>query len=685
MEMRNFLKRIPFFIATLMISLAMFLAAFLPQKSISVSAERADVPYMTSSIEDDLSDLSELRYPANEWADHELVRFTEFFYTEDKNEEYRYGLYVYVYNPVEKEISRANASVNMAITYNEKGEPEEYANFALQYVDHTSNHRFYKYYVKDSSRLLNTARAYEQANGKRRYDVAGVQIMYKSGVDVKDEKVGLTYFFSGYGKGLGSGAEKQSTLTCESRMLETIELEVNSTYDRFLTWESSNYYDYDQVSMVYFSVPEEYFTNYGGLQKIKSEWYEYKTKPIFVTSDEGNYDDLYPWLHTNIGNGTKDCHCTVMWDDFRYSGISGYTCNFVYNGSASYWGDNNPHKLSQMDWLFYRADVEDDEDYYVTTDEILDYMRWYTNRFGGELVTDRYSKALFENSIDKGRLDLLKDPTSTCGYVVQEIDAGDTINLVEVEDQTIWESIWSERESTSYEIDPIVVIDAEDMNGLNANTFAHTYHINEHDAAVVYEAAVDATRKGERFVLFSFAVTEYVTMEACFDDNTSGGISSYDGFIAQETVFLNYDVISLTFRSELGVDTVIAAVANPIDIVSGIEAPSGLADDGCGDIWSVIYMILGLVVVVLIIIFWPYVGPIITAPFRFIAYLIRRCRERSADKRMRRVEKLHAKAEKEKQKAAIERDKAALAKAKQARKAAKKNKKYKITYKGDKK
>lgn len=682
MEKRKFLKRIPFFFAMLVISIAVFLAAFLPQKSISVSAERADVPYMTSSIEDDLSDLSELRYPANEWGNHELVRFTEFYYTADKDDDYRYGLYVYVYNPVEKEIAQSNASVNMAITYNAKGEPEKYENFRLEYVDHTSNRRFYKYYVKDSARILETARSYEQANGKRRYDVAGVQIMYKSGIKVKDEKVGLSYFFSGYGKGLGPGAEKKSTLTCESRTLETIKLEVNSTYYRFLTYERDTYEQYDQLSMVYFSVPEKYFADYGGLQKIKSEWYEYRTKPIFVTSDKVCYDHLRPWIGHDIGEGTEDCKATVLWDD-KAKDSPGGTWNSVYNREPSYWGGNNRYLLKQMDWLFYRADVEDNDDYYVTTGELLNYMKWYTDRFGGELVTDRYSKGLFENSIDKDRLDLLKNSQSTCGYVVQEIDAGDTINLTEVNNRNWWETIWESPVYSNHEIDPIVVIEADDIRGFNKDTFANKYNINAKDAATVYESAVDATRNGERFILFSFAVTDYYAAEATFDRNNEGGVGSTDGFVAQETVFLNYDVISLTFRSDLGVDTVIAAVSDPVDIVAGLDAPSGLnGGSGCGDIWSVIYMILGLVVLVLILIFWPYVGPIITAPFRFIAYLIRRCRERSADKRMRRVEKLHAKAENEKQKAAIARDKAAIKKAKAARKTAKK---YKITYKGDKK
>ena len=278
---------------------------------------------------------------------------------------------------------------------------------------------------------------------------------------------------------------------------------------------------------------------------------------------------------------------------------------------------------------------------------------------------------------------MLSDPTSKCGHVVREVDAGDTMSILEQDDQSWWDRLWNGERTTRHRIEPIVVIDAATMKGLNMMTFAYQYYINKHDAEAVYKAAKDATDKGERFVLFRFAETDYVAYKARFDDNEYIGYSVQDGYVAQETVFLNYDVISLTFRGELGVDTVIAAVSDPIDIVAGLDAPSGLGDDeGCGDVWSVIYIILGLAVVVLIIIFWPIVGPIITAPFRFVRYLFDSGRKRRENRRRRKAEKLHAKAEKEKQKAAIERDKAAIKKAKAARKTAKK---YKITYKGDKK
>ena len=43
--------------------------------------------------------------------------------------------------------------------------------------------------------------------------------------------------------------------------------------------------------------------------------------------------------------------------------------------------------------------------------------------------------------------------------------------------------------------------------------------------------------------------------------------------MARETVFLNFDIIELTFKMEDGTETVLGVVADPIDIIAGIDPP----------------------------------------------------------------------------------------------------------------
>ena len=106
-------------------------------------------------------------------------------------------------------------------------------------------------------------------------------------------------------------------------------------------------------------------------------------------------------------------------------------------------------------------------------------------------------------------------------------------------------------------------------------TFSSTYYVKMSDAATVKKYVIDSLTKGERPVLFRFAVTDFYASTARFDKHDLA-LSAKDGYVAQETVFLDFDVISLTFRDEKSVDKVIPVCASPIDIINGTEAPGDL-------------------------------------------------------------------------------------------------------------
>ena len=85
-------------------------------------------------------------------------------------------------------------------------------------------------------------------------------------------------------------------------------------------------------------------------------------------------------------------------------------------------------------------------------------------------------------------------------------------------------------------------------------------------------------------------------------------MSSEDGYVAMETLFLNFNIISLTFRNDRG-DTVIAVVSDPQNIINGVEPPPGLGDKEPN--WLMI--ILGIVGLILfLLIAGPILSPIIT-------------------------------------------------------------------------
>lgn len=76
---------------------------------------------------------------------------------------------------------------------------------------------------------------------------------------------------------------------------------------------------------------------------------------------------------------------------------------------------------------------------------------------------------------------------------------------------------------------------------------------------------------GQKPVLFRFAVTDYYASTAYFDSHSNIFFTNADGYVAQETLFFNFDIISLTFRDEAGKDTVLGVVTDPLDIIPDIE------------------------------------------------------------------------------------------------------------------
>ena len=162
-------------LVALMIALGAAASTFLPVYAAEYTA------YDRSAIEDDLKEIDVVAYPADAEGRHFLlddVGFMEYGYSESSfiAQNY-YGIYLYLYNPTEREIStRAGANVvNMATYYNVAGEPTIYENVEITVLDHTDNYRFYKFKIADSKTVYERARAYARGHdGVRRYDIASI-------------------------------------------------------------------------------------------------------------------------------------------------------------------------------------------------------------------------------------------------------------------------------------------------------------------------------------------------------------------------------------------------------------------------------------------------------------------------------------------------------------------------------
>lgn len=630
--MKRYIRKALKKIATL--ALAMFTLFGIIAPTLFAASAESEVltKFDESPVMDDLADVDLSEFTEGVSTDVQLVRFTEYGYSKESST--NYGLYLYVYNPQGLEFSEREGAneINIAVDYDDKGNPTSYQNLTLKICGYASGifytRRYYKFRVVENVSLIyNNAKRLERETGSRRYDIAGVQLWEKGTTsaqektnlsamrdfgDVNDYDVSKTFYFSGYAKGYGKGAEEESTLTCSYVELDTIKLDLQHTNYRLSTpyksGDENSYHIYEEVNSVYFSIPNQILDELGALTSIKAEWYEYKTTPIFVTSDQEAFDALKTYAGINIGEYKMDLPWRVLWEDTisyapgspslpaQHSIAKSY--NFLNEGStvltSAHFGMffYEENYLPRFDWLFYK-DADTLDEYKVSRSEVEAWALYYTrkNRLQQAIpgAGTLYAEGLFDESIDEDRIQFLEDSTAKRGYICQDISADQKVDLLQYKDQSRWEKWLGKRKTTevatSYEAIKLLTIEDLDESKASAKEICDNLFINidDYDQAdgsnnkvSFKDYCLTAFEDDETPVLFRFANTDYYASEArfdkAFDENT---MSPVDGYVAQQTCFLDFDIISLTFEKE-GTVTVLACVTDPIDIFNGVTPPHNL-------------------------------------------------------------------------------------------------------------
>jgi hypothetical protein len=225
-----------------------------------------------------------------------MLYLAEYCYSYDIARSWNFGLYVYVYNPQRLTfLDKALNKISIAVKYDNSGRPEEYSKFSLSLCSYSKNESyvlspddptdlgnlklFYKFKVIDTERVL-----YQQLNDRTRdYTISGIELISQEDVDAgrynaTEYNVGNHYTYYGFAKGYGDNPE-ESTLDFDVEESETLDLKVNQTYWR-ATEDLKDSKLYNQITSVYFTIPNEILRRYGTLQRIKAEWYEYQTTDI---------------------------------------------------------------------------------------------------------------------------------------------------------------------------------------------------------------------------------------------------------------------------------------------------------------------------------------------------------------------------------------------------------------------
>ena len=593
-------------------------------------------------------------YPFDENGEVQVISLIEYCYSYKANQRDNYGLYVYIYNPKGLNLSTDSKrnKIQMATSYNKDGNPDAYEKFSLEFCSKVESgdykNLFYKYKVVDR-KIDGTTFDRRVNSNERRYDISGIELAVHGSGIATEYHVGTTYRFTGYAAGYGQNSKEDSTLHCEIEKLETISLSVKHTFYRSKTSTLGAGHQ-NQLDTVYFTVPKSYIEEYGKLQRIKAEWYEYKTKDILVTSNAAFYQAAKPYVGVPLGSKPNQYGQYEYVEDIGYSlGINAgkagdmYVANWGWNLGTGYF--HSPTNV--LYYMFYVSDIDEYDPYAkkvssggVESNELSEYIRAYTKTYeNGRLPVKNgtISADLFEADIDESRKMDNGSGKIQMGYSCYDFDADlDTqvLSSWSDSDPSFWDN-WKHfglgaaftggPEEASRVVAPIQILRADDLDGSDAKV-SERLLVNIKDVASIQETYAKATENDEVVVLFRFATSDYYAQSATIIEPGAGFLGAdkkYENqaYIASESVFFDFDIIQLTFNKE-GIYTVIPVVADPIDAIGGITPPVDLP--GELEWWQVVFALAMIVLLILVLApLWPYILKAILWVYDYIAKGVR--------------------------------------------------------------
>ena len=424
------------------------------------------------------------------------------------------------------------------------------------------------------------------------------------------------YQFSGYAEGYGDS--DKFPFQCDAMgNAEAVQLKVQHTYYRTSSSSKGENHQ-NQLDTVYFAVPKRLFDTYGKLQRIKAEWYEFKTKDYVVTSNSEFYNAVQSYLGKIVpsSNGKVDTVEPVLNDDIRYALANDMKTTSSWGSKmfeSAKWGWNlgvaiGIDEICDRLTLLFLTDNIDEYDPYETDNngtikgnELYDRIMSYDKSYDAGTLPVKdgsISADLFESDIDDSRKVDSEQGKIQKGYSYYDFDADTDIQKLmswsdgspsfweNWEEFGFWDTLFGNIPSeTGREISPIQVLKENDLSGTDKE-ISERLLVNINDIQDIKDAYNDAITINPLdsddeecyLVLFRFATSDYYASPAdIYESDFWGTVHKGQAYFARQSVFFDFDVIDLTFNKD-GVYTVIPAVSDPIDIVNDITSPTDMGD-----------------------------------------------------------------------------------------------------------
>lgn len=600
-------------------------------------------------------------YPWNENGSPQMIYFAEVGYSMYSDLRNEYALYIYVYNPSGLAIDTESDYNKLELAF---GENKTYDKYTLAFLTYSQaagyEGLFYKFEVTlteaqrtQALRLLSSnARVYTITGME--FSVGGQVTEYPVGYDTATEQ-GSVYTYSGYMLGYGSNLATESTLTCMVEgFSEYLTLDVEQTVYR----PQGDFYEGDQsqLNSCWFTIPNEYIEKFGNVSKILYEWYEYVTKPILVTENSTiwrNLDDLHGGNTSALNNFyvllIALSNTDSSWFGSHSDGL-GWTSNVEMEDSYTFMDINASITTAIADDLFFSnlsaafyTGGESYETFGISAEDLEQKFIENSQLLGDTSIVGKYASSLFENYVTDGR---------TMGY--NKAESVDTLDIYwNTTTKDFWQQIFGGYDvTTEYDtVDAFHYVTAEDLSGSDAEV-AELLYVDVDDVPALRLRFAAADLLDETVVLFRYANTGYYSMPVAQAYTTSysegetdndlaydcakqwtgsWGSVGYSAYMARETVFLNFDIISITFTTEEGVSTEIPVVMSPEDVFSDVDPPlEENYHEGLGllDIIKIVLIVLAVILLLIVLMpVLPYIVKgivwIVCLPFKAIAALFK--------------------------------------------------------------
>ena len=661
-RLKDGIRRVIVFVVLAVLCVTMFLGGQFTAP-VAHAASNRDLEFDKTNVMEDLTGATVngkpfnlLNYPFDSTGivkHPEIMNVVEYCYSFQANARGNYGLYLYFYNPQALDIDTDSAAnrVHIAVewTTNKEGEivPSKYDYFDLKFCSVSEGasyaRLFYKFRVIDHVGEDGKTIAERVNSNERRYDIAGVELVTRGDSNATEYKVGGTYLFTGYAKGYGADVNAESNLACDVRNLETVTLDlagVTDGVDKRTYWRSNSSatgaHHQNQINSVFFAIDKDTLKKYGyTLQRIKAEWWEYKTRPAVVISDNRIYNELLKWNGFKI---SEDYDRTRGWtlynSDFDVIGGGlggGQTVTYQWSWNAELSTGVNSWFSEDIDTLLpllFPTNGVDVNDYVLLPETLQAYFETYNKSYEKghlQFKNKDYSADLFDDTVDEGR---------TRGYNLREFDISNPDDMWDIKSyddtHSWWDKLWdygfgSITTDDSYrDIKPIEMVTPELMA---QSDLANKLFINPDDVGK-FKDYYNSVKKDYEVFLFRYAVTDYWAEDLNvfeIDQNDYGGEHHTGiGEIRQGTQIFDFDILEFTFNKD-GEYTVIPVVSSPIDHITGYT-PS--IEPEYPDWWKIVLLVLGLIVLLVILMpILPYIIKavvwVIMLPFKLIAAIVK--------------------------------------------------------------